>query len=426
MADFEDELVNYEPDELDAEDTHVAKTDASKKGHYVGINSAGFRDFTLKPALLRAIVDCGFEHPSEVQHACIPQALLGMDILCQAKAGMGKTAVFVLSTLHQVEPEEGVVSVVVLVHTRELANQIHKEYDRFTKYMPEVKCAEFYGGLPAKTHKDLLAKSAPNVVIGTPGRMCQLVREKDLKLQHCKFFILDECDKLLSQVDMRGPIQEIFYATPVEKQVMMFSATMPEDVKTIARKFMQADAVEILLDDEKLILHGLQQYYIKVTEEEKTRKLTELLDNLDFNQVIIFCSKVNRAQQLQKLLQESNFPCMVMTGGKSMDQEQRIRRIQEFKDFKARIMVATDLLGRGIDIERVNIVINYDFAKDTDDYIHRVGRAGRFGTKGLAISFVSSAEDKEMLDAVKSRFTIGIEELPEKLDCSSYMGSEKN
>ena len=154
---------------------------------------------------------------------------------------MGKTAVFVLSTLHQVEPEEGVASVVVLVHTRELANQIHKEYDRFTKYMPEVKCAEFYGGIPVKTHKELLAKSTPTVIIGTPGRMTQLVREKDLKLQHVKFFILDECDKLLGEMDMRGPIQEIFMATPLEKQVMMFSATMPEEVKTVARRFMQPD-----------------------------------------------------------------------------------------------------------------------------------------------------------------------------------------
>ncbi len=146
-----------------------------------------------------------------------------------------------LSTLHQIEPEENVTACVVLVHTREMANQIHKEYVRFTKYMPEVTCHEFYGGLPVKTHKDLLAKNAPNVAIGTPGRMCQLVKEKDFKLTNCKFFVLDECDKLLAAMDMRTQIQEIFYATPVEKQVMMFSATMPDDVKTVARKFMQPD-----------------------------------------------------------------------------------------------------------------------------------------------------------------------------------------
>jgi ATP-dependent RNA helicase UAP56/SUB2 len=399
------------------------------RGHYVAVNSAGFSDFTLKPALLRAITDCGFEHPSEVQHSCIPQALLGQDILCQAKAGMGKTAVFVLSTLHQMEVEEGVISCVVLTHTRELAHQIHQEYNRFTKYMPEIKTEEFYGGLPVAKHKELLKNNCPNVVIGTPGRMAQLVKEKDMKLQQCKFFILDECDRLLAELDMRAPIQEIFLATPLEKQVMMFSATMSEEVRTTARKFMQTDAVEILVDDgQKLILHGLQQYYIKVTEEEKTRKLTELLDNLDFNQVIIFCSKRDRAIQLHKLLVESNFPCMVMTGGngkKGTDgQEERIKKYTDFKNFQARIMVATDLLGRGIDIERVNIVINYDFAKDTDDYIHRVGRAGRFGTKGLAISFVSSASDKELLDGVKSRFAVAIEELPEKLDVSTYMGAE--
>ena len=179
----------------------------------------------------------------------------------------------------------------------------------------------------------------------------------------------------------------------------------------------------MLIDNENdLVLHGLQQYYIKVTEDEKTRKLTDLLDSIDFNQLIIFVSKGNRAKELAKLLKDSNFPAACMHG--RMKQEERIQLYKDFKNNKIRIMVATDLLGRGIDVERVNIVINYDFPIDKDTYIHRVGRAGRFGTNGLAISMVSSDEDAATFEIVKSKFTVEIGELPDTIDTSTYMREE--
>ncbi|VAH11772.1 unnamed protein product [Triticum turgidum subsp. durum] len=422
---YEEELLDYEEDDdkaLDASSNANAKpaADASqpKKG-YVGIHSSGFRDFLLKPELLRAIQDCGFEHPSEaVQHECIPQAILGMDVICQAKSGMGKTAVFVLSSLQQIDPTAGQVAALVLCHTRELAYQICNEFERFSKFLPELKVAVFYGGVHIKKHQDLLKNDCPHIVVGTPGRILALARDKDLSLKNVRHFILDECDKMLESLDMRRDVQEIFKMTPHDKQVMMFSATLSKEIRPICKKFMQ-DPMEIYVDDEaKLTLHGLVQHYIKLTESEKNRKLNDLLDALDFNQVVIFVKSVSRAAELNKLLCECNFPSICIHSG--MTQEERLTRYKNFKEGHKRILVATDLVGRGIDIERVNIVINYDMPDSADTYLHRVGRAGRFGTKGLAITFVSSASDSDVLNQVQERFEVDIKELPEQIDTSTY------
>jgi ATP-dependent RNA helicase UAP56/SUB2 len=220
---------------------------------------------------------------------------------------------------------------------------------------------------------------------------------------------------------MRRDVQEIFRATPHHKQVMMYSATLSKEIRPICKKFMQ-NPLEIFVDDEtKLTLHGLQQYYVKLEESAKNRKLNDLLDALEFNQVCIFVKSVQRANELNKLLVECNFPSICIHS--QMPQEERIARYKSFKDFSKRIMVATDIFGRGIDIERVNIVINYDMPDSPDSYLHRVGRAGRFGTKGLAITFVSSVEDSTVLNAVQGRFEVNIQEMPEKIDISTYMAS---
>jgi len=242
MAD-NDDLLDYEDEEqpdqpvVDGSGEPVKK---EVKGTYVSIHSSGFRDFLLKPEILRAIVDCGFEHPSEVQHECIPQAVLGMDVLCQAKSGMGKTAVFVLATLQQLETcTENHVYVLVMCHTRELAFQISKEYERFSKYMPQIKVGVFFGGLPIQKDEEVLKNNCPHIVVGTPGRILALVRNKKLNLKHLKHFVLDECDKMLELLDMRRDVQEIFQNSPHSKQVMMFSATLSKEIRPICKKFMQ-------------------------------------------------------------------------------------------------------------------------------------------------------------------------------------------
>ncbi|MCL7040409.1 hypothetical protein MKW94_026454, partial [Papaver nudicaule] len=307
----------------------------------------------------------------------------GMDVICQAKSGMGKTAVFVLSTLQQIESVTGQVAALILCHTRELAYQICHEFERFSTYLPDIKVAVFYGGVGVKTHKDLLKNECPHVVVGTPGRILALAKEKDLALKNVRHFIFDECDKMLESLDMRKDVQEIFKMTPHDKQVMMFSATLSKEIRPVCKKFMQdvmkdlicfdltfyLQPMEIYADDEaKLTLHGLVQHYIKLTELEKNRKLNDLLDALDFNQVVIFVKSVSRASELNKLLVECNFPSICIHSG--MNQEDRLTRYKGFKEGHKRILVATDLVGRGIDIERVNIVINYDMPDSADTYLH--------------------------------------------------------
>ncbi|MBN3270497.1 DX39B helicase, partial [Polyodon spathula] len=416
--DVDNELLDYEDDEVentgsgDAVDLPVKK---DVKGSYVSIHSSGFRDFLLKPELLRAIVDCGFEHPSEGKTG---NNNVGIINDCDTELTLVIYSVFVLATLQQLEPVTGQVSVLVMCHTRELAFQISKEYERFSKYMPTVKVAVFFGGLSIKKDEEVLKKNCPHVVVGTPGRILALARNKSLNLKHIKHFILDECDKMLEQLDMRRDVQEIFRMTPHEKQVMMFSATLSKEIRPVCRKFMQ-DPMEIFVDDEtKLTLHGLQQYYVKLKDNEKNRKLFDLLDVLEFNQVVIFVKSVQRCVALAQLLVEQNFPAIAIHRG--MPQEERLARYQQFKDFQRRILVATNLFGRGMDIERVNIAFNYDMPEDSDTYLHRVARAGRFGTKGLAITFVSDENDAKVLNDVQDRFEVNISELPDEIDISSY------
>merc|ERR1712203_494528 len=331
------------------------------------------------------------------------------------------TAVFVLACLQQLDASEKAVKTLVICHTRELAYQIKHEFDRFAKYFTDVETGVVYGGMPVAKDRDMLRDDCPHILIGTPGRVLGLLRDKDLKLDKLTQFVLDECDKCLDKLDMRKDIQQIFLETPKKKQVMMFSATMTAETRELCKKFMQ-DPHEISVDQEsKLTLHGLLQYYVKLSEKEKNRKLNDLLDALEFNQVVIFVKSVQRAIALDKLLLECNFPSIAIHSG--LKQDERIARYKQFKEFQKRIMVSTDLFGRGIDIERVNIVINYDMPEDSDTYLHRVGRAGRFGTKGLAITFVAGDEDSDVMKKVQERFEINVGEMPSSIDTTSYLNA---
>ncbi|KAE8700441.1 DEAD-box ATP-dependent RNA helicase 15 [Hibiscus syriacus] len=432
---YEEELLDYEEEEEKAPDSVTAKVngEGAKKG-YVGIHSSGFRDFLLKPELLRAIVDSGFEHPSEGK----PLTLLPFFI-------------FVIYHYHKVSIKwiTEVIFYLPWIPSMHISLVLHQcnmnafpklywichEFERFSTYLPEIKVAVFYGGVNIKVHKDLLKNECPHIVVGTPGRILALTRDKDLSLKNVRHFILDECDKMLESLDMRRDVQEIFKMTPHDKQVMMFSATLSKEIRPAISMGLEVGMVrrvghfivfwgacrpmEIYVDDEaKLTLHGLVQHYIKLSEMEKNRKLNDLLDALDFNQVVIFVKSVSRAAELNKLLVECNFPSICIHSG--MSQDERLTRYKGFKEGHKRILVATDLVGRGIDIERVNIVINYDMPDSADTYLHRVGRAGRFGTKGLAITFVSSASDSDVLNQVQERFEVDIKELPEQIDTSTY------
>eukprot|EP00441_Pelagodinium_beii_P015361 CAMPEP_0197658000 /NCGR_PEP_ID=MMETSP1338-20131121/44972_1 /TAXON_ID=43686 ORGANISM="Pelagodinium beii, Strain RCC1491" /NCGR_SAMPLE_ID=MMETSP1338 /ASSEMBLY_ACC=CAM_ASM_000754 /LENGTH=433 /DNA_ID=CAMNT_0043234495 /DNA_START=81 /DNA_END=1382 /DNA_ORIENTATION=- len=433
MSGADEELPDFD-DEGDSKTNGPAGGNGAKTSG--GITASGFKDFLLKDDLLKAVVDCGFEHPSEVQHACIPQAMLGTDILCQAKSGMGKTAVFVLSCIQNLDISESVVKVLVLCHTRELAFQIEHEFKRLGKHVEGLKTGAVFGGRPLETDKELMKPAnCPHVVVGTPGRCLQLVRDGSMKLDSLSTFVLDECDRCIDQLDIRRDVQQVFIKTPKKKQVMMFSATLSKDTREICKKFMR-DPHEITVESEsKLTLHGLLQYYVKLDEKTKNKKLFDLLDALEFNQVVIFVKNVKRSMALDGLLQDHKFPSMTLhplpkqfahkaqKGDLLKADAGRIDRFIAFKEFKKRILVTTDLFGRGMDVERVNIVINYDMPEDSDAYLHRVGRAGRFGTKGLAITFCATDEDAKVLEQVQSRFEVNIEPVPDTIDTTSYLNA---
>ncbi|XP_055334083.1 spliceosome RNA helicase DDX39B-like [Paramacrobiotus metropolitanus] len=420
-----EEILDYE----DADDVVVpnGKHDHNLDDHaldymqedYVGeasVHTAEFKDLMLKPELLRAIQDAGFKHPSEVQANCIPKAVLGMDLVCQAKSGFGKTAVFVISTLQELDPSDpNQPSVIVLLPTRELAFQTAAQFKRFKKYLPSITLSLFFGGIAyEKDITNIRNRPDLNVIIGTPGRLAALVRDKILKLDHVKHFIIDECDKMLHQEDMRAQIKVIFDATPAKKQVMLFSATLSKKIMPICEEFVQ-DPYRHLVDDcAKLTLKHIVQYYVKITEAGKLEWLIHILDTLEYNQIIIFVNTVDRAQMLGTHLFENNYPSVMIHSG--MEQIERLARYQQFKSFSSRIMVATDLFGRGMDIERVNIVINYDCPFNSDQYLHRIGRGGRFNRKGLAVTLVSDENDCKNLSAVQDRFDIDIAPIPDELD----------
>ncbi|CAM4844856.1 unnamed protein product [Rotaria magnacalcarata] len=250
----EAEIANYHEID-DAQETKTKNETSLQHGTIRGSNvSSSFNNFLFKPELVRFVMDFGFEHPSEVQRQSIPQAILGTDIVCQAKSGMGKTTVFILATLQQLKPVDGQVSVLVLCHTSNLAFSIRHEYERFCKYMSAVKVLAFVGGLPIKNHENILKNNCPHIVVGTLGRILTLARSKALNLHYVKHFIIDECDRVLEPLDMRRDIHEIFKMTPQEKQVLMFSA-LNKQIRPVCKEFMRYP-MEIYIDDEsKLTPH---------------------------------------------------------------------------------------------------------------------------------------------------------------------------
>jgi len=424
MAAEEDNLDQLEEyvDPAEAEAGEAGKS-AGVQGSYAGAQACSFRDMLLKDELQRAIGDAGFEHPSEVQQNAIPFAMVGNDMIVQAKSGMGKTAVFVIATLQQIEVEadDKHVDTLVLCHSREVAYQISREFERFSKYMPDVSVGVVYGGVNISAHKKMMKENCPNILVGTPGRILHLMNEKVLSLDKLKRFVLDECDNLLEvALDIRRQVQEIFKKTPREKQTMMYSATISEDARSICRK-MSRNAEEIFIDDNQLTLHGLQQHYVTLGEKDKIKRLTDLLDDLEFNQVVIFVRTRQRAAALNAMLIKCAFPSMCIHP--KLSQKKRLERYKSFKENSCRILVATSLFGRGVDLERVNIVINFDMSGNSNEYFHRVGRAGRFGTKGLAITFLANDKDREVMEEVQSRFEVGITELPSTVDSSAYMAN---
>ncbi|KAJ3828246.1 P-loop containing nucleoside triphosphate hydrolase protein [Lentinula raphanica] len=382
-----------------------------------------FEDMGLPRALLMGIFEAGFERPSPIQEAAIPSALSGRDILARAKNGTGKTAAFIIPLLSKINVSKPYIQGVVLVPTRELALQIASVTKTLSKHMG-VEVMVTTGGTTLKD--DILRLQQPvHVLVGTPGRILDLAGKGVADLgKGCGVFVMDEADKLLSPEF--GPVMESLLGylpkrkeqegESVGRQVMLFSATFPMIVKDFKDKHMN-NPYEINLMDE-LTLKGVTQYYAYVEERQKVHCLNTLFSKLQINQSIIFCNSTNRVELLAKKITELGYSCFYSHA--KMLQSHRNRVFHDFRSGTCRNLVCSDLLTRGIDIQAVNVVINFDFPKNSETYLHRIGRSGRFGHLGLAINLVTY-EDRFNLDRIERELGTEIGPIPREVDRGLYV-----
>ncbi|KAI8134688.1 hypothetical protein DUD61_001651 [Geotrichum candidum] len=373
----------------------------------------GFEDFYLKRELLMGIFEAGFEKPSPIQEESIPLALAGRDILARAKNGTGKTASFVIPALQQVNPKLNKIQALILVPTRELALQTSQVCKTLGKHL-NLKIMVTTGGT---TLKDDIVRlnDTVHILVATPGRILDLASKGVADLSECPMFIMDEADKLLSP-EFTPVIEQLLEYFPSDRQSLLFSATFPLVVKSFMDKHLKRP-YEINLMDE-LTLKGITQYYAFVEEKQKLHCLNTLFSKLQINQSIIFCNSTNRVELLARKITELGYSCFYSHA--KMVQANRNRVFHEFRNGGCRNLVCSDLLTRGIDIQAVNVVINFDFPKNAETYLHRIGRSGRFGHLGLAINLISW-NDRFNLYKIEQELGTEIKPIPAHIDASLYV-----
>ncbi|KAF8609607.1 DEAD-domain-containing protein [Ceratobasidium sp. AG-I] len=372
-----------------------------------------FEDMALRRELLMGIFEAGFERPSPIQEEAIPVALTGRDILARAKNGTGKTAAFTIPSLQQVDPAKPKIQAMLLTPTRELALQTAQVCKNLGKHMG-INVMVTTGGTTLKD--DIIRLSeAVHVLVGTPGRILDLAGKQVADLSACRVFVMDEADKLLSP-EFTPVMEQLLSFVPADRQVMLFSATFPMIVKQFKDKHMN-NPHEINLMDE-LTLRGVTQYYAFVEERQKVHCLNTLFAKLQINQSIIFCNSTNRVELLAKKVTELGYSCFYSHA--KMIQSARNRVFHDFRNGVCRNLVCSDLLTRGIDIQAVNVVINFDFPKQSETYLHRIGRSGRFGHLGLAINLITY-EDRFNLYRIEQELGTEIQPIPAEINKSLYV-----
>jgi ATP-dependent RNA helicase DDX6/DHH1 len=372
-----------------------------------------FEDFDIKRDLLMGIFEAGFEKPSPIQEEAIPVALTGRDILARAKNGTGKTAAFVIPVLQRINPKSNKIQCLILVPTRELALQTSQVCKTLGKHLG-INVMVTTGGTGLRD--DIVRLSEPvHIVVGTPGRILDLAGKSVADLSECPMFIMDEADKLLSP-EFTPVIEQLLQFHPKDRQIMLFSATFPRSVQAFSTQNMD-QPYEINLMDE-LTLRGITQYYAFVEEKQKVHCLNTLFSKLQINQSIIFCNSTNRVELLAKKITELGYSCFYSHA--RMLQANRNRVFHDFRNGVCRNLVCSDLLTRGIDIQAVNVVINFDFPKNAETYLHRIGRSGRFGHLGLAINLINW-EDRFNLYNIEKELGTEIQPIPAIIDKNLYV-----
>jgi len=372
-----------------------------------------FEDYCLKRDLLKGIFEKGWEKPSPIQEASIPIALTGRDILARAKNGTGKTGAYTIPVLEQIDPSKDVIQGLIIVPTRELALQTSQIAIELCKEL-KIKVMVTTGGTNLKDDIMRLYDKV-HLVVATPGRILDLMEKDVAKMGNCKVLVLDEADKLLSQ-DFKGMLDRVISFLPNSRQILLFSATFPLTVESFMRKYLK-DPYEINLMDE-LTLKGITQFYAFVQERQKVHCLNTLFGKLRINQSIIFCNSTQRVELLAKKITELGYSCYYIHA--KMAQNHRNRVFHDFRDGNCRNLVCSDLFTRGIDIQAVNVVINFDFPRMAETYLHRIGRSGRFGHLGIAINLITY-DDRFSLHRIEQELGTEIKPIPKNIDKSLYV-----
>ena len=369
-----------------------------------------FDELNIDERILRAVEDMGFEETSPIQTQAIPAVLEGIDVIGQAQTGTGKTAAYSIPMLQKINPDVKKPQAIVLCPTRELAVQVAEEIRKLAKYMSDIKVLPVYGGQEIVRQIKSL-KSGVQIIVGTPGRVMDHMRRKTVKFDSVSMVILDEADEMLD-MGFRDDMETILTETPEERQTVLFSATMPKPIMEIARKF-QKDAKIIKVVRKELTVSNIDQFYYEVRPKNKTEILSRLIDIYNPKLSVVFCNTKRQVDELISELKGRGYFADGIHG--DMKQQQRDRVMDDFRSGKTEILIATDVAARGIDVDGVDIVFNYDLPQDEEYYVHRIGRTGRAGASGKAISFVNQYEDG-LLDMIQEYIGFKIpvsSELPE-------------
>lgn len=346
-----------------------------------------FKDLGLNERVLKAIDDMGFEEPSKIQAEAIPVALQGFDVIGQAQTGTGKTLAFGAPIVNGFEKSDNVIYSIVLTPTRELAIQVNDELSRIAKYSG-IKLLPVYGGSPIDRQIKALKKGI-DIVVGTPGRVLDLLRRKVLNLEDIRYLVVDEADEMLD-MGFIDDIEEIIGQCNDNRQTMMFSATMPDEIKKLTKKYMKPDAKFIAIVKNTMTVSTVDQYYYEVKQENRFESLCRILDVDEPTSAIIFCKTKKEVDELTAAMQARGYNAEGMHG--DINQNQRLYTLKKFKEGNLDFLIATDVAARGIDIENVSHVINYDMPQDVESYVHRVGRTARVNRRGIAYTLVTTRE----------------------------------
>ena len=362
----------------------------------------------LKESVLRGIYSVGFEDPSPIQKRSIIPMVNGNDVIAQAQSGTGKTGAFSIGTLSLVDVSVNKTQAVILSPTRELSIQTFSVLKNLSTFMDGLKIKLLVGGVSSEDDQKEIRSGTPHIVVGCPGRTYDMMRRNHIQSKSIKLILLDEADEMLS-TGFKEQVYNIFQFLNKDVQVCLFSATLPNEINMLTEKFMR-DPIRILVKSEMLTLEGISQYYIALEDDQsKYSTLKDIFSTISMSQCIIYCNSIKRVEDLYNAMAEDNFPVSRIHG--SMEREDRTKSYMEFKSGVSRVLISSNVTARGIDVQQVSTVINFDLSRDVHTYLHRIGRSGRWGRKGVGINFITKRDIKNLKD-IEQHYNTQIEELP--------------